>query len=67
MSMMFKGGWFRVILATFSRISQTMLEYSADMKEVLPIVVALLRTSESHIIPEIAFSVTGARGAGNSK
>jgi len=65
--MMFKGGWFKIILATLSRISQTMLEYSADMKEVLPILVVPRPTSESHTIPEIAFTVSGARSAENSE
>jgi hypothetical protein len=67
MSMMFKGGCFKVILATLSRISQMMLEYSTGMKEVLLILVVLCPTSESHIIPEIAFTVFGALSAGNSE
>jgi hypothetical protein len=44
-----------------------MLEYSTGMKEVLPILVALRPTSESHIIPEIAFTVFGALKAGYSE
>jgi hypothetical protein len=44
-----------------------MLEYSAGMKEVLLILVVMCPTSESHIIPEIAFTVSGALSAGNSE
>jgi hypothetical protein len=44
-----------------------MLEYSAGMKELLSILVVLRPTSESHIIPQIAFTVSGARSAGDSE
>jgi hypothetical protein len=44
-----------------------MLEYSTGMKEVLLILVVLCPTSESHIIPEIAFTVFGALKAGYSE
>lgn len=47
--------------------SQTMLEYSADMEEVLLILVVLRHIPESHIIREIAFTVSGALGVGNSE
>ena len=56
-----------LIQSTLSRISQTMLEYSAGMKEVLLILVVLCPTSESHIIPKIAFTVFGALRAGYSE
>jgi hypothetical protein len=44
-----------------------MLEYSADMKEVLLILVVLRHIPESHIIREITFTVSGAMGVGNSE
>jgi hypothetical protein len=44
-----------------------MLEYSTGMKEVLLILVVLCPTSESHIIPKIAFTVFGALNAGYSE
>jgi hypothetical protein len=42
-----------------------MLEYSAGMKEVLPILAVLRPASESHIIAKLALTVSGALIAEN--